>query len=139
MGEHLVDGEFKSDKYPWCPAGFVALKLSDRDAQPFLWGYAEVHRPRDASFADDLQQALRGAGFYPPEDGSVRFLEQLRDAWPTLFVERMKWLVSREGALNPEEVVSNAERLTDLYVELASRKYRAFQAKLDALRRSVKP
>jgi hypothetical protein len=65
MGEHLVDGEFKSDKYDWCPPGFVALKLTDTDAQPFLWGYAESHRSRDSSFTDDLHQALRNVGFEP--------------------------------------------------------------------------
>lgn len=40
-GEHLIDGEFQSDKYPWCKRGFVPLKDSDPMAQPLLKLYAE--------------------------------------------------------------------------------------------------
>ena len=51
MGEHILDGEFQSDKYPWCEPGFVPLKLTDPMAQPVLWEYANVRRPVDAGFA----------------------------------------------------------------------------------------
>ena len=59
MGEHLIDGEFQSDKYPWCQRGFVPLKLTDPMAQPVLWEYAQARRAVDADFADDLEEALR--------------------------------------------------------------------------------
>ena len=65
MGEHIVNGEFQSDKYPWCKPGFVPLKLTDPMAQPVLWEYANVRRSVDAEFADDLQQALATAGYEP--------------------------------------------------------------------------
>lgn len=65
MGSHLVAGQFKSDKYDWCPPDFVALKVTDRDAQPFIWGYAQAHRPRDAEFSADLETRLRSLGFQP--------------------------------------------------------------------------
>lgn len=59
MGEHLIDGEFKSDKYPWCPKGFVPLKLTDPDARAALKLYAERRRSIDAEFSDDLWKAIR--------------------------------------------------------------------------------
>lgn len=66
MGEHLTEsGEFKSDKYPWSPPGFVSLKLTDPMAQPFLWGYAEIRRQKDQEFSDDLHEALRLTGYDP--------------------------------------------------------------------------
>ena len=65
-GEHLVDGEFQSDKYPWCRRGFVPLKLTDPMAQPLLWEYAYSRSEVDLDFASDLQQALRNAGYEPP-------------------------------------------------------------------------
>lgn len=66
MGEHLIDGEFQSDKYPWCERGFVPLKLTDPMAQSYLWWYAETRRSVDNEFADDLQHGLRLKGFEPP-------------------------------------------------------------------------
>lgn len=59
MGHHLVHGEFKSDKYPWCKTGFVPLKLTDVDAQVALKPYAKFHRYRDPEFSDDLEEAIR--------------------------------------------------------------------------------
>ena len=58
MGEHLIDGEFKSDKYDWCPAGFVPLKLTDPDARDVLKEYAK-RRTIDAVFCKDLLEAIR--------------------------------------------------------------------------------
>ncbi len=59
MGHHLVDGEFKSDKYPWCPPGFVPLKLTDPDARAVLKEYAQRHQDRDPNFSADLWTAIR--------------------------------------------------------------------------------
>ena len=67
MGEHLINGEFQSDKYPWCRRGFVPLKITDPMAQPVLWEYAQVRRTVDAEFSDDLCEALRLAGYQPPD------------------------------------------------------------------------
>src|SRR5687767_5006367 len=63
VGDHIVDGQFQSDKYPWCKPGFVPLKLTDPAAQPLLWRYAQLRRAVDAEFADDLESALRTAGY----------------------------------------------------------------------------
>lgn len=61
--EHLVRGPndevvFQSDKYPWCPAEFVPLRLTDKDARIVLEVYAQMHERRDAFFAADLQEAI---------------------------------------------------------------------------------
>ena len=64
MSGHLTDdGEFQSDKYPWCKPGFVALKITDEMAQPFLWAYADARWLIDGQFSADLRQALLNAGF----------------------------------------------------------------------------
>jgi hypothetical protein len=58
-------GEFQSDKYPTCPPGKVPLSVKDVDAQDLLWEYAQRRRRIDADFADDLETALRAAGWDP--------------------------------------------------------------------------
>ena len=58
MAEHLIDGEFQSDKYPWCKRGFVPLKLTDPNARTVLRAYAELRRPIDAEFSKDLLKAI---------------------------------------------------------------------------------
>ena len=58
MGEHLIDGEFQSDKYPWCKRGFVPLKLTDPLARLVLRTYAWHRRKFDQEFADDLIEAI---------------------------------------------------------------------------------
>lgn len=63
MGEHIIDDEFKSDKYPWCKSGFVPLKLTDEGAWKPLWDYAQQRRVRDPEFSDDLEAALFAKGF----------------------------------------------------------------------------
>ena len=67
MGSHLIDGEFQSDKYSGCPRGKVPLSVKDPLAQDLLNEYAERHRLEnkhgDPEFADDVQQALRNAGY----------------------------------------------------------------------------
>jgi len=58
MGHHIVDGQFQSDKYPWCKPGFVPLKITDPDAHDLLLLYAQRRREVDADFAADLETAL---------------------------------------------------------------------------------
>lgn len=65
MGEHLIDGEFQSDKYPTCQRGKVPLSVKDKTAQDLLWEYAQRRRAVDASFSDDLEAALKIAGYVP--------------------------------------------------------------------------
>lgn len=65
MGEHLIDGEFQSDKYPTTPRGKVPLSVKDTTAQDLLWEYAQRRRPVDASFSADLEAALLAAGYAP--------------------------------------------------------------------------
>lgn len=65
MSEHLIDGEFQSDKYPTTPRGKVPLSCKDPTAQDLLWEYAQRRRVVDAAFADDLEAALKTAGFNP--------------------------------------------------------------------------
>lgn len=66
MGSHIVDGQFQSDKYPTCPPGKVPLSVKDPTAQELLWEYAQRRREVDAEFTDDLECALKAAGFAPP-------------------------------------------------------------------------
>ncbi len=58
MGEHLIAGEFQSDKYPWCKRGFVPLKITDKSCHEVLWAYADIRREIDPEFSDDLQETL---------------------------------------------------------------------------------
>lgn len=66
MGAHInADGQFQSDKYPTCPPGKVPLSVNDKTAQDLLWEYAQRRREVDAEFSDDLETALRAAGYEP--------------------------------------------------------------------------
>ncbi len=49
------EGEFKSDKYDWCPVGFFPLKLTDPIAQTCALAYAEL------TDQEQLAEALRFA------------------------------------------------------------------------------
>ena len=60
---HLIDGEFQSDKYPQTPRGKVPLSVKDTSAQDLLWEYAQRHRVKDSEFSDDLEEALKIAGY----------------------------------------------------------------------------
>lgn len=62
-GEHLIEGEFQSDKYPTTPRGKVPLSCKDPTAQDLLWQYAQRRRAVDAGFSDDLEEALQIAGY----------------------------------------------------------------------------
>jgi len=66
MGDHIVDGEFQSDKYPTCPRGKVPLSVGDKTAQDLLWEYARRRRLVDEEFAEDLETCLRAKNFVPP-------------------------------------------------------------------------
>lgn len=64
MGAHInADGLFQSDKYPTCPPGKVPLSVGDKTAQDLLWTYAQRRRAVDAEFSDDLEVALKNAGY----------------------------------------------------------------------------
>ncbi len=65
MGAHLIDGVWRSDKYPTCPPGKVPLSVKDPMAQDLLFEYAQRRRSVDAEFSDDLEMALRLAGYNP--------------------------------------------------------------------------
>jgi len=65
MGEHLIDKEFQSDKYPETPRGLVPLKPTDLKAQDLLAIYAHRMENIDKEFAEDLKEALRLKGFDP--------------------------------------------------------------------------
>jgi hypothetical protein len=67
MGAHLIEGEFQSDKYPTTPRGKVPLSVKDTTAQDLLWEYAQRRRVVDAELSDDLETALRAAGYEPPQ------------------------------------------------------------------------
>ena len=57
--DHLTrSGTFQSDKYPWCPAGFVPLKISDPAAHDPLLLYAARQEAVDAEFARDVREAI---------------------------------------------------------------------------------
>jgi hypothetical protein len=71
MGAHLIDGQFQSDKYPTTPRGKVPLSVKDPTAQDLLWEYAQRRRAVDPEFADDLETALRSAGYTPPAERPV--------------------------------------------------------------------
>jgi hypothetical protein len=58
--DHLTtDGDFQSDKYTWCGAGFVPLKLTDPSARDLLITYAHRRAAVDARFGRDLLEALK--------------------------------------------------------------------------------
>ncbi len=73
MSSHLnSDGQFQSDKYPTCPAGKVPLSVRDATDQDLLWEYAQRRRLVDVQFADDLESALRSAGYSSLDGGMVK-------------------------------------------------------------------
>jgi hypothetical protein len=69
MGSHIVDGQFQSDKYPTTPRGKVPLSVEDVTAQDLLWEYAQRRRSVDGEFSDDLEHALRSAGYESTSSG----------------------------------------------------------------------
>ncbi len=60
--EHLtISGTFQSDKYTWCPPGFLPLKVSDPMARDLLLQYAYLREMVDPEFARDLREAVTNA------------------------------------------------------------------------------
>jgi len=86
MGHHLTaDGDFKSDKYEWCPPGFFALKFSDQDARLVIHRYAA--RTHDKELADDLVAVCNkyedettdsGGASIPPREKTETSTKELR-------------------------------------------------------------
>jgi len=58
MTHFNTNGEFQSDKYPWCKPGFVPLKITDPTAWEPLLEYANARESVDAEFAADLRRAV---------------------------------------------------------------------------------
>lgn len=81
---HIVRGEFQSDKYPSTPRGKVPLSVEDRTAQDLLWIYAQRRREVDPQFADDLEFALRRAGYEPTGFESLTVRGELKDGRLTI-------------------------------------------------------
>lgn len=77
--DHLtVTGAFQSDKFPWCPPGFVPLKLNDPAARDLLAEYARRRGPIDSAFHRDLIEGLENtpvkenAGYEPFKTIEIR-------------------------------------------------------------------
>lgn len=99
MSTHLIDGEFQSDKYPSTPRGKVPLSCKDVTAQDLLWEYAQRRRVLDAEFSDDLQAALKLAGFLPHHRPAAP-VRDMPDVWGAA-VERWIEAHVRGGPLEP--------------------------------------
>lgn len=70
MGDHIINGQFQSDKYPKIPRGLIPFKATDPMAQDLLWEYARRREQVDAGFAEDLRTVLLSAG-YEPDPGKA--------------------------------------------------------------------
>ncbi len=130
MGAHLIDGEFQSDKYPTCPRGKVPLSVKDKTAQDLLWTYAQRRRSVDAEFSDDLEEALRLAGYVPkrpvPLAGPVRFrtmnvdqvFDAVRECFPTeslnIYVKRIDPAPHIDYRPLPMEPIADGKALLEL-------------------------
>ena len=56
MGHHLTsEGTFKSDKYDWCPEGYLALSFKD----PLAHDAIDLYATEDEELSKDLKTALR--------------------------------------------------------------------------------
>ena len=90
MGAHLIDGEFQSDKYPTTPRGKVPLSVRDMTAQDLLWEYAQRRRAVDAEFEDDLETALRAAGYVGQQLAHERTIQHALVAAESTDVETLR-------------------------------------------------
>lgn len=86
MGTHLIENEFQSDKYPTTPRGKVPLSVKDVTAQDLLWEYAQRRRSVDAEFSDDLETALKAAGFVPGQAAIVAAVGRMTGAERAAFI-----------------------------------------------------
>jgi len=57
MGHHIINGEFVSDKYPWCKKGFFVLKFSDPLARTAIGYYAQF--TKDKELSEDLKTVCK--------------------------------------------------------------------------------
>lgn len=133
MGAHLIDGMFQSDKYPECPRGKVPLSCKDKMAQDLLYEYAQRRRSVDAEFSDDLEEALRFAGYEPSEDAkwggsTMRKLAVVRGAISKALVEletevtpelRRALDATAGDALSAESLASERPSFEQIYMEMA--------------------
>lgn len=73
---------FKSDKYAWCPPGFLPLKLTDPMAVDLIMLYAVRRLSVDAEFSEAIAEVinqLEETSPAPPLDGMIRILlERMR-------------------------------------------------------------
>ncbi len=111
MGEHIINGEFQSDKYPTTPRGKVPLSVADKTAQDLLWEYAQRRRAVDEEFAADLETCLLNAGmvdgFAPRTHAAIAVLDRLADwhdnqaseADAMDFAESSKWHDARRAEI----------------------------------------
>lgn len=78
--DHLTEsGTFQSDKFPWCSAGFVPLKITDPAARDLLALYAVRRSSVDTAFHRDLIEALANVSEKPnPSYGPFRRIEEGR-------------------------------------------------------------
>lgn len=103
MGEHLINGEFQSDKYRWCRRGFVPLKLTDPMAHPVLWAYAKERESVDREFADDLRDAMRYQGYFGPTE-NIRLMAAAKD----LFEACVEQIATGDAHLQMIDAVNKA-------------------------------
>jgi hypothetical protein len=103
MGAHLIDDEFQSDKYPTTPRGFFPMKLTDKRLQDLVWEAAQRYRAVDAELADDLELALKLAGYQPNGWQAKVFGRELGGGVDLVVAahfdgcERWEWTVIRRG------------------------------------------
>ena len=59
MSAHLTpNGEFRSDKFPEIPTGYVLIKVTAPEARIGLLRIVEGYMEKDPEFARDLQKAV---------------------------------------------------------------------------------
>lgn len=109
MGKHLIDGEFQSDKYPTTPHGKVPLSVKDPMAQDLLAEYARRRREVDSEFSDDLEEALKLAGFKQADSEDIT--QRIR-----------QWCDEPSHRLPVEEMVDALEEIRALRSDLGRAK-----------------
>lgn len=113
---HLVDGDFKSDKYPTTPRGKVPLSTKDPMAQDLLWQYAKRRRVVDADFADALVEALRLKGYVG--DGEAPLTDDRREEIRDRDKELRDAIAAIRKAMEPFVVAADAvEAMRDRLIE----------------------
>jgi hypothetical protein len=112
MGAHLIEGEFQSDKYPTCPRGKVPLSVKDETAQDLLWEYAQRRREVDEEFSDDLEAALRTAGFDPASSEWISPMNRIAKAAGVEDADTFGEILFRVEALH-NAVLGSHRQVTD--------------------------